>query len=200
MSFRRTSAAFLAALLTTACATTPRVVVDRIPDMSLVRYQSFAFHPGLEEASDDPAFGPSAREAAHEQIGQVLSAHGLEQVEPAQADLLVAVRSSLRRRGEPRTLVAVAPGYDVWTYRTSLVTPVASLPLQRGAAMVESSQWFVESASPAPATRTLMVEMFDATSGQLVWRGTSRMRASRRMDLASLREHVRATVARFPGD
>jgi uncharacterized protein DUF4136 len=180
-----------------ACATTPRVDVDRMPGADLTRYETFALAPETN-AGNDPAYGPTAREAARTALVGELRARGLELIaDPERADALVAVRIATHTRLEGGEEPTPDDVY-VERQRTGVRTPVGDVPLGEERNVVHR-RGLDDLSTREVLTRAVVVDFFDADSKQLVWSGTSREPRSREeIDLEDLRERVRAIASQFP--
>lgn len=194
------AAAPAALLLLLACATPPRVEVDRPAGEDLSGFETFAVRED-GSTSDDPAYGPSARAAARSALVAELRARGLERVDDAEAaDLLVSVGVFSESRLEGGD-VYVTPGTTgMHRHTTGVRTPVGDVPLSESHHPVHHPPHVTTTPATEVISRTVVVDVFEARSQRLLWRGTSRdARTSRRqIDLDDLRERVRAIASEFP--
>jgi hypothetical protein len=184
-----------------ACATAPRVRVDRVEGDALARAQTFALRPDAAAGPGDPALSPTALATAQEELKLSLRGRGYRLVESAEADLLVAVGTASSTRVDEGE-VLIEPGrYDVYTRQTGIGTPLGDVPLSRQSAVVHRAGAVVVDPVGQRTERSVIVDVFDAKTRQLLWRGTSTMSSAARdrINPEELRKRVRAIAERFPG-
>ena len=198
---RPTAILALASVLALAgCATSPRVEIQRVDGNALADCETFAIRPDAAAGLADPALGPEALRVAQEELTLSLRGRSYRLSTPADAQLLVAVGVTSGLRPESADSVMVSPGYDVYTHQAGIGTPLGGVPVRRDTVVVPRTDT-ISIPSSGELERTVVVDVFDARTQQLLWRGTSTIRrASRqRIDLDELRERVRAIAGRFPG-
>ena len=188
------------ALTFTACATSPRVKVERVEGSALAGYDTFAVRPDAVGSNADPALGPEALREAQEELTLSLRGRSYRLATPGDAQLLVAVGTTMGSRLQGGDSMIHPGGYDVVTREAVIATPIGGVPVARDTAVVPRTD-VISSPASLDVQRTVVVDVFDAKTQQLLWRGTSTMRggSSQHIDLDDLRERVRAIAARFPG-
>ena len=92
-------------------------------------------------------------------------------------------------------------GYDVYEQRSALATPVGSVPLESHSAVVPRASEIDSSQMIERVQRTVVMDVFEAETKDLLWRGSSELRgtAAKRADTGALLERVRAIAMRCPG-
>ncbi len=186
--------------LLSACATSPQVSVERAPGNALARYETFAVRPDASTSVSDPAFGPAARRAAQEEVELALSRQGYRLVDPEDAEVLVTVSATTATHAESGDVTLYPGDTAVQTRETGLRTPVGTIPTGSQTTVVQTAPSVSVDPVSERTERTIVVDVFDAETRELLWRGTSTMRraSSKRIDDGALRERVRAIAARFP--
>ncbi len=198
---KRTALLFLglAASALAACATAPKVEIDRLAGADLASHDTFALLPERSAGVDDPAFGPTAKAAAEQALVAELRARGLRRVEPDEAALLASVGATSRTRLEPVGTTVAWTRPHVHRSTTGVRTPVGDVPLSQRTVVHPGTSYAVSGPTGEATQRTVVVDLVEAESGKLVWRGTSTDRRARRsIDPDDLRERVRAIVGEFP--
>jgi hypothetical protein len=186
------------AVALTACATSPDVRVDRLEGHSLADRETFAFQPS---PATDPAFGPAPQQAAREELTSGLRGRGFRIAERDDADLLVAVSVVPSVEADVGDLADHPGGPRVSIRQSGVQTPVGDVPISRSTGVSRAPSMLIADPDFDRTVRTVVVDVFDRETQQLVWRGTSQLPAtsSDRVDLEKLREHLRAITSRFPG-
>jgi len=190
----------LLALLSLACASSVPVRVEREPGPGLARFETYAFASDLDAAPMDPAFGPDARRLVRDELELSLRARGYRLAHEDDADMLISVGTTTAQVIDHRE-VHVWPAYDVYTQRTGVATPVGDVPLGSRTTVVPRSPE-LDAAPTTPRTeRTVVMDVFDAETKDLLWRGTAELRGGTAKSASrdALIARVRAIVARFPG-
>ena len=170
-----------AALLALGCAGLP-VETDYDPSFDFGGYRGFAWltekHPITGDVRLD---NPLLHERLREAIQQTLTAAGFEQVEAGSADFRVGYHLSLQRRLDVSTLnshYGYGPGANRWGYGPP------------GTVVTEYEEG------------TLVIDVVDARSDRLVWRGSAygRVRESSTPEERQQRVHrvVAGILERFP--
>lgn len=157
-----------AALATfTSCVGPSGLASHRDPATDFARYRTFALVPAREPLS--PQATPELLRGADAAVRDALGERGLRPADVGAADLLVLVHGGLRELVEPADA-----GFSYGQFR----------PWGYGGGAYELS---------APRPGMVLVDVFDARTRELVWRGTAAAAAP-----ASLPASTRAVAARFP--
>ena len=188
-------AILLLALSTLACATSPRVSVEPAAGSELARFETFALVSDLDTQDNDPAFGPELRDAVRGEVVAGLTAAGLREVPRDEADLLVRPSLLPLDADEHPARITTHGGVNVYTQTTSLRTPAGSVLVARSTAVAPRTHTVVVEPGPITGRRALVLDLFDAESEDLVWRGSSTLRSARRTPRVDrVRDHARAIV------
>jgi hypothetical protein len=168
------------------------------PDFSLAQGQRWAWQSPLaagREAPTDPRVDNDiVRGALEHAVAGAMAGRGFERAQnPADAGYLIAIRVGLRTRSETREVPSP------WIPRQRVVCgPRGCIPVL--------DVWGLHG-PPPPATRTVeyleggvMLDIIDAGSGQLVWRGTieDRVQPGRMPPQATIDAAIRGLVERIP--
>ena len=169
----------LAFALALAACSSMKVQTEYDRNADFKGYRSYAWllqQPGPEQSPE--ARDPRIREAVFQGIDQALASKGLTRVTPDQSpELLVAVHGWAINR------------IDVQSYGYNYAaTPYGFYPTM---------------ATPAVAVRqyrdgTLIIDLVDARSKQMVWRGTATDTFSPGMEAQKVAEAVSKTLAEYP--
>jgi hypothetical protein len=182
------------------CASSIPVRVEREPGPDLARFETYAFASDLESAPMDPAFGADARRLVRDELELSLRARGYRLAHPDDADMLISVGTTTAKVTDDRE-VHEWPAYDVTTQRTGVATPVGDVPLGSRTTVVPRAPELDPPTTPR-AGRTVVMDVFDAETKDLLWRGTAEFRGgtAKKADADALLSRVRAIAARFPSD
>lgn len=170
-----TLAAILA--LIAGCSTTPKVRTEFEPKTNFGMYRTFAVLP-ISKASvpGDPGAALRLAKPVEEEAIATLVAAGFQPAEPGKADFSVALR------GESIPKIEVAD----WGYTP---IPGGRYGYHPGFREVEVDQY---------EERTLIAEVYDNQSKQLVWVGWAKRRASSEITVERARTAVRTVLSAFP--
>jgi hypothetical protein len=160
------------------CSTTPKVHTQAKPGTDYARYHTFALLPlSATGPASDPGLMLRVAEPARQAANEALTARGLTQADPAQADIVVNLRGSS------------LPKVDVtdWGYSRTAYTRAGRVPVHVGRVDVRTYE-----------ERTLTVEIFDQRSKELVWVGWSKREASGPIKTEKLQEAIRNILSTFP--
>ena len=187
------------AVLALACASTIPVRVEREPGPALARFETYAFASDLEAAPMDPAFGPDVRKLVRDELELSLRMRGYRLAHPDDADMLISVGTTSARVVGDRE-VHVWPSYDIYTQRTAVATPVGGVPLGSRTTVVPRSPDLDAEPTVERPERTVVMDVFDAETNDLLWRGSAELRGgtAKKADTDALLSRVRAIGARFP--
>lgn len=140
-------------------------------------YQEFAFLPGpAPAAASDPRVNSITLRMVQENVREVLLQRGFTEVEDTQADFLVTPSAHVERE--------IEAGSYGWS-------PYVHYPGSWGL------YWGSYPAREYPRG-TIIIDIIDAATRQLVWRGWAEMRGADLTDPARIREAAEKTLARFP--
>jgi hypothetical protein len=170
----------LLALLFAACATVPRVSVERHPSFDLAACNSFAFLPATSVAA------PGTREDADRLVNRAremtaarLASLGLRRVPIGEADLAVVIHGeSIPRHG-----------MEQWMVKNPATNP-------RGANWTAAA--YLEVDAIRYDERTLRMEVYDTRTTQLVWVGWSRSTRRAPWPEDEVAAQLEAIVRAFP--
>jgi hypothetical protein len=195
-----TASLAFAALLALGCASTIPVSVDKEPGPTLARFETFAFVPDLATPMD-PAFGPNAVRRVRDEVELSLRARGYLLAHENDADMLIAVGTTVAKRTGDREVHEWPAGYNVYTQRSALATPVGGVPLGSRTTVVPRGADFDSAPMIERVSRTVVMDVFDAETKDLLWRGSSALSGGteKKADDDALISRVRAIAKRFPG-
>ena len=170
-------AALVAMAVLIGCAS-HRVGVAYDPDEDFSALQSFAWFPReTKTQAENAARYPKHYEAAHHAIEKRLVEKGYSKAAPGAADFLVLYHLALERKLDVRTVNA---------------------PYKGG-----TSEWEVHRTVPTEqiveyAEGTLVIDVVDARTQRLVWRGTARRRHDEVPQPQHVEQRVSEVLAQFP--
>jgi hypothetical protein len=151
-----------------SCVGTPAIASQTDPAAPFARYRTFALLPVREPLN--PRVTPEVLRTVDDSVREVFGARGLQVTEVNAADLLVRVH------GGPREIVEPAEdGFSYGRFR----------PWGFGGGPYELS---------APRAGLVLIDVFDARTRELVWRGTAAASA----EPGPLHASVRAAAERYP--
>ncbi|MFP4208362.1 MAG: DUF4136 domain-containing protein [Wenzhouxiangella sp.] len=173
-------------LLLTACATGPAVYTTAAPGADLSRYQRFAFVEPL--GTDRAGYASIVSQQLTFSTRRELELRGLEFVDQAgQADLLVNFFGHLDEQIRTRQVADPFYGPSFYNFRYGFYNPWPSYSIST------EVQQFSEG--------TLVIDLIDARTNQMVWEGTARNEVSeksRREAASRLDDAVKRIFADFP--
>lgn len=166
-------------ILLPACSTTPKVHSQPKPGADYTRYHTFAMMPWPRTGpATDPGLMLRIAEPARLTAIEALTAKGLTEANPGQADIAVNLRGSSLPKVEVTD----------WGYnRTVYTRRYGHVPVHVGQVDVRTTE-----------ERTLTVEVFDNRSKDLVWVGWSKREATGPVRVEKVQEAIRAILAQFP--
>ena len=173
----------LLGLLLAACASSPRAKFDFDPQTDFSRYRTFAMAaPPSEAPAALPGYSELAGQEMNRDLAAELVAKGLQETEEASADLVVAFKLA----GEARSDVRSTPS-----------------PSPRGAGRYGDWYgvgWYDNNTHTVNyVVGTLIVDVFDRASQELIWHGWSSVSLYSSKDADSKRSGViRAVMSGFP--
>ena len=163
MTFRPIVALFL--LLLAGCASGPRIHTSVAPGIDLTRYERFAFVEPL--GTDRAGYASIISRQLSISTQRELELHGLEFVENLEeADLLVNFFVHLNEKIRTRQVADPWMGPTFYDYRYGLYSP-----WPRYSTSTEIQQF---------SEGTLIIDLFDAETNQMVWEGTARNEVNER--------------------
>jgi hypothetical protein len=169
------------ALLLSACSTTPKVRTEAKAGADFSRFKTFALLPlPTTVPISDPGLMLRVAEPARHAVVDALTAKGLTQADPAQADLAVNLRGQSLPKVEVSNL-----GYQT--------VPVYG---RRGRYYGSVGSQSVDVRNYEE--RTLTIEIFDHRTKELAWVGWSKREATRPVEVEELQTVIRAILAKFP--
>lgn len=173
-------------LLLTACATGPAVYTTAAPGADLTRYQRFAFVEPL--GTDRAGYASIVSQQLTFSTRRELELRGLEFVDQAeQADLLVNFFGHLDEQIRTRQVADPFYGPSFYDFRYGFYNPWPTYSIST------EVQQFSEG--------TLVVDLIDARTNQMVWEGTARNEVtekSRREAASRLDAAVKRIFEEFP--
>ncbi len=170
----------LGVLLLTACAKTPDWDYDR--DANFANYKTFAFVEGanLSKNTTNYQISPLMEKRVRDAVENVLSVQGFQLVDKSKADVLINYLASVETKIDK----------DTMTFGTSM----GPYPYS-----ARWSSWGI-SYNTHTTTReyevgTLILDVIDAKTNMLVWRGAKEGRLKKNQTPAKRAEVVNSTVA-----
>lgn len=155
----------LAALLLTACASSPRIETMSAPNVDFSGYSSFAFVDPL--GTDRGGYASLISQQLTFSIRREMELQGFEYADNAdQADLLVNAYTHLDERIRTREVADPFIGPSYWDYRYGFYT---AWP---GYSVRTEVQQYTEG--------TLTIDLIDASNNVMVWEGNARNEISER--------------------
>jgi len=149
----------LAALLLTACASSPRIETMQAPDADFSNYETFAFVDPM--GTDRAGYASLISRQLIFSIRRELEMLGFEFAEDAaQADMLVNAHTHLNEQIRAREVADPLMGPTYWDYRYGFYTAWPSYSTR-----TEITQYSVG---------TLTIDLIDATERVMIWEGTAR--------------------------
>jgi len=187
--------------LSFGCATSLPVSVEKEPGPALARFETYAFVSEVESAPMDPAFGPNAQRLVRDELELSLRTRGYQLAHPDDADMLISVGTTTATQIGSREVHVWPSGYDVYTQRSGVATPVGDVPLSSRTTVVPRSPELDSEPAYERTERTVVMDVFDAETKDLLWRGSSVMpsASAKHANPEALVARVRAIVQRFPG-
>jgi len=179
---------FLAGVLLLACAS-QRVGHDAYPDAPLALYRSFGIleAKARQEAPEDPRFGPLLDRHTEDAIDAALRSRGYELRTSGDVDFLVSYSNEIRLEQRHRTTSPVRVGVGYGTYV--------------GSGVGIGTGWYGPSdvTSQGIAKGTLVIDVLEAGSRRVVWRGWAKDTLSPDGDpRAEIFAAVNEILAQFP--
>lgn len=175
-----------AALLLTACASSPRIETRQAPDVDFSEYETFAFVDPL--GTDRAGYASLISRQLKFSIRRELEMMGFTYTEEqAQADMLVNAHTHLDEKIRAREVADPLMGPTYWDYRYGFYTSWPSYSTR-----TEVTQYSVG---------TLTIDLVDAEERVMVWEGFARNEISektRRDAARAIDEAVASMFARFP--
>jgi hypothetical protein len=168
-------------LLTVAGCATP-VKTDYKAGADFSKYRTFAVMPLPQRASaEDPGLVLRVGQPAKQAVVEALTAKGLTEAATDQADLTVALHGKSLPKVEIRDY-----GYNY--------------PVMTRYGMVSVYQTPYVSASSVSTTteRTLIIELLDNHTKELVWVGWTKKDSSEPVKVEALQEAIRKVLAEYP--
>jgi hypothetical protein len=166
-----------------ACSTTPKVNTQPKPGADFTKYHTFALMPlPTTGPASDPGLMLRVAEPAHKAAVEALTAKGLTEANPDQADIAVNLRGQF------------LPKVQVTNYGY-----VAGPAYARGrfGGYAGGSYYQGQNVSNYEE-RTLTIEVFDNHTKELTWVGWSKRNATTQVDVEKLQEGIRSILAEFP--
>lgn len=178
----------LVGLLLFACAA-PKVGHDAYPDAPLALYRSFGIleAEAREEAPEDPRFGPLLDRHTEDAIDAALRSRGYELRTSGDVDFLVSYSNEIRLEQRHRSTSPVRVGLGYGTYL--------------GSGVGVGSGWYgpTDVSSRTIAKGTLVIDVLEASTRRIVWRGWSKDTLSPDGDpRAEIFAAVSEILAQFP--
>lgn len=181
MTLRRWSVAIFIVYLLNGCAAL-EVQTDYDPDIDFSRYKTYQWVPGPQKVTGNPRLdNPLLDKRIRSAVEKELAAKGYVKAENGRPDFKVAYHTALEMRSEYRTIDDFYRGYGYYGYtgwggRTTYV-----YQYEEG---------------------TLILDIIDAKTNSLVWRGTARAeimeyRKNEKRD-KQLHNIVHRMIAKFP--
>jgi hypothetical protein len=169
----------LAGLLSACVTPQPPVQTQAKPGATFNTYRTYTLMP-LPAAgpASDPGLMLRIGEPAREAVVQGMAAKGLTQADPAQADLAIHLRGSR------------IPKIEItdWGFTRTAYTASGRIPVHVGPTDVRKYE-----------ERTLIVEVFDNRSKDLVWAGWNVREATGKVMPEHVQGAIRSILAVFPG-
>lgn len=173
-------------LLVTGCASGPSIRTSSAPGADLTSYQRFAFVESL--GTDRAGYASLVSQQLVFSTQRELELRGLELAETVDlADLLVNFNVHLDERIRTRQVTDPWRGPTFYDYRFGFYSPWPSYSVS-----TEVEQY---------SEGTLVIDLIDASSQQMVWEGTARNQIterSRRDAAARLDDAVKRIFQNFP--
>ncbi len=164
-------------LLAAGCATP--VKTDYKAGASFSQYRTFALLPLPQTGpAEDPGLMLRLAEPARESVIRELTAKGLTQAPAEQADLAVNLRGQSLPQVEVRQYGYTYPYMTRYGMVTVVQNPYTTVS--------------------AYAERTLIIELLDNRTKELVWVGWTKKESSSRVTPQMLQEAIRNILAKFP--
>lgn len=171
------SGAAALALLLAGCATTPRVATHADPEVDFANYHTFALVSTYRAPPKDPDMTPQMIRAIRDTTAQGLEKKGLTRTDEDKADMVVLVHTSTEQK-----LDVTDWGFGYYGRRR---------------------HWSYWMGGPYDVREydegTIIVDVFDGKTRDLIWRGSAVGEVSGEPDVEGLRETVALIVDRFPG-
>jgi hypothetical protein len=177
----------LACVLLLACAS-DRVGHDAHPDAPLALYRSFGILEAKtrEEVPEDPRFGPLLDRHTEDAIDQALRTRGYELRRSGAVDFLVSYANEIRlEQRHESSPVSIGVGYGSYV----------------GSGVGIGTGWYGPSdvRSRSVAKGTLVIDVLEAETKRVVWRGWAKDTLSRHGDpRAEIFAAVNEIFAQFP--
>lgn len=169
--------AALLGLLFAGCASSPRIAAHADPAVDFANYHTFALVSTYRAPPKDPGMTPQLLRTIRDTTVQGLEKKGLTRADEDKADMVVLVHTSTEQKVD---VTDWGFGYygrrRHWTYWMS--GPYDVREYEQG---------------------TIIVDVFDGKTRDLIWRGTAVGEVSETPDVERMRETVALIVDRFPG-
>ena len=164
-------------LMAAGCATPVNTDYKTGTDFS--RYKTFALMPLPQQApAEDPGLVVRLAQPAREAVVSQLTSKGLSEEPPGQADLAVNLRGQSLPRVEVKDYGYTYPAMTRYGTFTVVRNPYTSVSTYN--------------------ERTLIIEMLDTRSKELVWVGWTKKESSKKVTVDALQQAIREILAEFP--